>query len=499
VLFFSYGHIISAFSTVLERLHLSDSAQILVKGVSSLVFWLVVLGVVLAAIVFLVVKSGRDLRTWTKFLNVVALTLLVITGVNLGMSGVRTFLIPTLRAKQDERAAQPQPTPTPPAIAAVEFQHSLFFPLITRNEGEEPVGLDKFLDSWQQTTAIEGGLASTRPDIYYIIVDAYARADILKEVFGFDNSTFLSPLENNGFYVADKSVSNYPQTALSLASSLNFMYLDDVANYIGTYSADRTPLELMIADNRVFELLRNNEYTIIAFESGYGPTQLTNADRYLSPTSWWTPSEFQEALIALTPLRISPKTGSDFRRDRILYAFDHIADATQVDGPTFTFAHITAPHFPFIFDAKGKPIEPPRGLGSRDDYEYDEYIEGYRNQLTFVTNRLEATLDAILTKSADPPIIIVQSDHGPAADLAEDWNVERSHVAERMSILNVYYFPDQDYKDLYKSITPVNTFRVIFNNFFGTNYQLLEDRSFFASWVSPYRFTEVTEQVLGGQ
>jgi len=496
VLFFSYGHIISAFSAALDRLHLSDKAQFLVKGESSLLFWLIVLGAVLAVIIFFVVKAPRDLRTFTKFLNVVALTLLLLAGANLGASGVKTFLMPTLRVKQDERAKQ---AASPQAASGTsEFQHKAFLPAIARMERVEPANLQEFIVSWQQNMETEGVLSGAGPDIYYIIVDAYARADILEEVYGFDNSTFLSPLEERGFYVADKSVSNYPQTALSLASSLNFTYLDKIVEQIGAYTNDRTPLELMISESKVSSFLRNNGYTSMAFETGYAPTDLTNADMYLSPSKWWKSSEFQEALIALTPLHLSPKTGSDFRRDRILYAFDHIADATQVEGPTFVFAHITAPHFPFIFDEEGNPIEPPSGVGSRSDYEYDEYLEGYTNQLIFVTKRLEATLDQILAQSPDPPIIIVQADHGPAAELDSSWSVEESFVPERMSILNVYYFPDRDYEALYESITPVNTFRVIFNEFFGTDYELLEDRSFFSSWSSPYLFTDITEEVSAG-
>ena len=51
----------------------------------------------------------------------------------------------------------------------------------------------------------------------------------------------------------------------------------------------------------------------------------------------------------------------------------------------------------------------------------------------------------------------------------------------RMSILNAYYVNDQAKKDLYATITPVNTFRVVFNNYFGTTYPLLEDKSYHTS------------------
>jgi len=46
------------------------------------------------------------------------------------------------------------------------------------------------------------------------------------------------------------------------------------------------------------------------------------------------------------------------------------------------------------------------------------------------------------------------------------------------SILNAYYFPDQDYSDLYDSISPVNSFRVVLNRYLGAAYPILEDLTF---------------------
>ena len=67
-----------------------------------------------------------------------------------------------------------------------------------------------------------------RPDIYYIILDGYARSDVMSKLFGFDNEPFLKRLEQKGFYVARRSTANYCQTPLSLSSSLNAVYLNDL-------------------------------------------------------------------------------------------------------------------------------------------------------------------------------------------------------------------------------------------------------------------------------
>jgi hypothetical protein len=70
-----------------------------------------------------------------------------------------------------------------------------------------------------------------------------------------------------------------------------------------------------------------------------------------------------------------------------------------------------------------------------------------------------------------------------------------SNIQERLGILNVYYFPDQDYTALYPAISPVNTFRVVLNQYFGADYPLLPDRHFFALMRQPYRFLDVTGQL----
>ncbi len=460
VLFFSYGHVISAFSTVLERMHLLDKAGFFVEGTSSLLFWLAIGGVLFLAASYFAVKSASDLRPLTKVLNIVALMLMVMLGVNSVAAGVDMFLLSRAR------------------IHATPI-----------HEDEDGASVSEFINSWQKNGSIENSnaTAGSSPDIYYIILDMYARADFLAEICQFDNSEFLSFLADKGFYLAGKSRSNYPHTTHSLASTLNFMYLDDVAGQIGKKSKNFWPLTLMIKNNKVFQYLRNHGYTILAFSSGYGFTEARDADIYMEPTGW-RPGDFQNVLMGITPLAILRKTQDDFRRELILHIFDHLADATRIDSPAFVFAHIPAPHPPYVFGAKGEPVQSK----PEKEYEYDEYIEAYTNQLAFVNKRMQVVIEEILAQSSKPPIIIVQADHGIYAN---DYD-----YASRMSILNAYYFPDQNYDALYEDITPVNTFRVILNNYFGTNHELLEDKSYFSDyWGSPYLFVDVTDEVLSGK
>jgi hypothetical protein len=64
-----------------------------------------------------------------------------------------------------------------------------------------------------------------------------------------------------------------------------------------------------------------------------------------------------------------------------------------------------------------------------------------------------------------------------------------------MCILNAYYLPDFDHEQLYDEITPVNTFRVVFNQYFGTEYGLLRDQGYFSTMRRPYKFINVTDRI----
>src|SRR5207244_7041298 len=74
---------------------------------------------------------------------------------------------------------------------------------------------------------------NNKPDIYYIILDGYGRQDVLKDLYGFDNSDFIQFLQSRGFYVADQARANYCSTVPSLASSLNRTYLTGLAARYG--------------------------------------------------------------------------------------------------------------------------------------------------------------------------------------------------------------------------------------------------------------------------
>lgn len=340
------------------------------------------------------------------------------------------------------------------------------------------------------------------PDIYYIILDGHARGDIVEEIYEYDNSWFVNGLAERGFYVAEKSTSNYPQTYQSLASSLNFEYINYLGDAVGIKSEDRRPFQKLINNSRVYNFLKEKGYVFVTFASGWtGVDGLSIADIHMQGRL--SIDEFENVLIETTPLTLV--LGKDIQhtlhRNKVLYAFDHLADVTTINLPTFTYAHIMSPHPPFVFDSEGQAIEQHIAFSLADstwklvgDRTSGDYIRLYRQQLAYVDKQIIAVIDEVLSRSDVLPIIILQSDHGPAAYFRWEDPADEA-MRERMSILNAYYLPNEKYELLYESITPVNTFRVIFNEYFGQDYELLEDRNYFASWWTPYQFLDVTDMV----
>jgi hypothetical protein len=437
---FSYGH----FFSMAARLELWE------VEIAKHRYLVPTIGIISAPVFYLVWKSRRNFQKLTAIMNAVAVVLIVIPSV-MAVYGI---------ASED--------------TGKVEIQ-------IDTTEPQKPLGC---------------------PDIYYIILDGYARADILENLYQYYNDEFLDYLTHKGFYIAERSRANYAQTYLSLASSLNLVYINDVAQKLGLESSNTKRLIGMIKENEVANFLKKRGYSIVAFSSGYSGTEIRNADFYYKPPLW-SRSEFQNilfsgTLVEVLPERLLTRTSIShaMHRKRILYTLDNLSKVREMKPPVFVFAHVLAPHPPFVFGEHGDPIESGRNYSLADGSEFmsqgneSEYVVNYIRQLMFVNSRMKETIDDILSSSSEPPIIILQADHGPGSML--DWEKpENTDFDERMSILNAFYLPSNGHVALYQEITPVNSFRVILNYYFGTDLELLDDRSYFSSIYYPYEFMNV--------
>lgn len=362
---------------------------------------------------------------------------------------------------------------------------SIVVSLIRRNADLQRVGAPPRLAS--ASAAPGSGERAGAPSIFYIVLDGYARADVLEREYRYDNSHFLDRLTERGFFVASGADANYGQTYLSLASSLNACYLDSVAGRMGVESADRAPMQEMVARNAVSDFMRQRGYTYVTVGTGYLDRELRYADEYVVLPG--SPDEFQTALLGMLPVLPRTDLPYEMHRMRLKYAFNHLADLASSPSPVFVFAHILAPHPPFVFQADGGKTGLSQAF-SISNMRLWRDRKGYAGQLAFTNTLLETAIDAIIANSPQPPIIILQSDHGPAARYKVE-APDEAGLRERFPILNAYYLPGGGSKKLYDTITPVNTFRVILDEYFGMDYPLLEDKSYFSGYSTPYQLREV--------
>jgi hypothetical protein len=128
--------------------------------------------------------------------------------------------------------------------------------------------------------------------------------------------------------------------------------------------------------------------------------------------------------------------------EQVTTTLDRLGDIPEIPGPKFTYLHLIVPHLPAAFNPDGtiaSPIDVP---------------EGYLRNVEFINNTLPSILAEVIEKSETPPIIIVHGDHGYIKD-----------STHRFDILNAIYYPDA-VEELYPTISPMNTYRLIFKNLF---------------------------------
>jgi hypothetical protein len=332
-------------------------------------------------------------------------------------------------------------------------------------------------------------LPQNPPDVYYFILDSYGRDDLFKQAYGYDNSDFIKRLEERGFYVAECSQSNYVRTEISLGSSLNMMYLQDLDPAFTRDSTRRRVLWDSLKHSAARYNFESMGYKIIGFATGFAWNEMEDADVFYTADSLSAGmTEFEVLFLRTTLARYVDQLGwldpdqimgQNFR-DRTMNVFNKVDDIARMPEPTFAYIHVISPHPPFVFGPNGEHTYPPDFWNENREYPADLYAKGYQNQLTFLNKKVLEAVDAILANSDTPPIIVFQGDHGPWLQTKEN----------RMKIFNAYYLPGNNDK-LYPTISPVNTFRLIFDTYFHGKYDMLPDISYFSPVPNLYDFSEI--------
>jgi len=431
VLFFTFGHALREVGSW-DDLHRTVGATLYPNYWFALsILWIALLTVV----AYFTIKTSRDLSKLTVLLSIVAVTLVIISTVNIIINETKT-------AAQDTNGSENIADLVKPDIP---------------------------------------------PDIYYIVFDRYGGERTLKEVYDFDNSEFINYLFDKGFYVANESRSNYAFTDLSLRSTLNMEFLHkDVPDE-------------MLTDYKVWRSLKSVGYEFIHFGSWWESTRknpyadmninynaIPEFSSYLFQTTWAYP-------ICLE-LKIVDQWWEE-QYKRVLYKFDRLAEIPEIEEPTFVFAHMMIPHSPWVFKSDGSLLTLEEAAERSLEVQYID-------QLIALNNMIRELIDELLSSSDVPPIIILQADEGPYPERLQregdafNWReATESEWRQKYGILSAYYLPNVDEAILHPSMTPVNTFRLLFNLYFGTDFDLLPDNSYFSNVKDPYEFFDITNKV----
>jgi hypothetical protein len=335
------------------------------------------------------------------------------------------------------------------------------------------------------------------PDVYYIILDAYARGDVLEDLYQFDNSEFIQMLEEHNFYIAQESRSNYDSSELSIASSLNMLHFLNMSDFFGGEGAideglARKAPAYLIDHALVFEAFEELGYTTVAFNSGYPGTEHKGADIYVQSPDIQDASlqsiGFELMLLDTSIGKALLQIGDgawmphekmfEAHRSRILFTLDQLSSFSDQEGPHFIYAHIVNPHVPFVFGPDGERIQGLDPFTLLDARPGDpRNVDLYRGQVQHINKLVTAAIEEILVNSAVPPIIIIQADHGSRVfSGAEPSPEDRERL--QFEILNALHIPGVHEGALSPNMSPVNTFRIILNELSTANFPLLEDRSY---------------------
>lgn len=368
--------------------------------------------------------------------------------------------------------------------------------------GKVVAGIMKPIGLKAQGGASSRAVGTRLPDVYYIILDGHGREDVLKDLYGIADGTLAQGLRDRGFYVADKSHSNYVQTELSLASSLNMRHLSDLIEK-DPGENERGPFDKAIESNAVQRIFDGLGYELIGVTTGFPAITFPQAKTGYSVKSGL--SLLETALIQATPLGENQRIEeSQFlaRRAWLTNAFSAVTDlAGDAAKPKMIVAHILAPHPPFVFGPNGEETRMQKSFSYADGSDFlagnlrkEDYRKGYAGQEKYIAMLALKMVDAILAKSKTKPIIIIQGDHGPKSGLDQN-DLAKTDIDECFPILNAYYGPSTLTDKLYPEISPVNSFRLVFAALSNEKPELLPDKSYYSPFGRPMQLTDVTNRL----
>jgi len=318
-----------------------------------------------------------------------------------------------------------------------------------------------------------------KPDIFFIVFDEYASSLSLEKYLHFNNSELDKILRQNNFYIAPKSKSNYNSTPFSLGSTFSLDYFNRPLKLEKTVVKLRLQAFSSLKNSQLFSYFSSQGYHI----HNFGLVSIRNypVDFKEFSTDDKIMAFYRETLWGRIEkdiwwnIQILFNSNPDEKNNNIAFKknlknFEYTLKELKIqnDTPKFVFLHVMMPHRPFVVDSTGRrinPVAPKHGSLNEDSL--------YINQVVFTNKWIKALAIAANKSFSRPRVVIIEGDHG-----WRDLNISQETIYDKEFMnLNSYFFSDNDYRLLYDSISPVNSFRIVLNKYFGTALPLLKDSS----------------------
>lgn len=324
---------------------------------------------------------------------------------------------------------------------------------------------------------------SSKPDIYFLVFDAMASSKSMMKLTNKSITELDIFLRQKGFYVAPNAAANYNFTLHSLSTTFNMEYLPSwitpVMNDPKTYFWGGNS----ILDNSLFRILKKEGYSV----KSYQPISFDNPDwpadsyfiklkkhHFLFKTLpgrvyrdiFWNYTKVDLDVVKKIQYKIIEER--QFEKKKLLdtTVFLLKQSCNTANNPKFVYAHFMIPHDPYIFDSTGHLLPIEQTIVQSDDHAMHIYYQQYR----YAEKIIQSLVNYVQEKNKKNTVIIVAGDHGCKID-----NDQTRQY--RFNNYSAFYFPDSSYTMLYRNISPVNSFRVLLNKYFYTNYHMLNDSS----------------------
>ena len=326
-----------------------------------------------------------------------------------------------------------------------------------------------------------------RPDVFVILADEFAGPIQLSQDFDYYPTILYDNLKIKNFQIVENALSNYPNTAYSLPSTLNMDYLEFIPQYVGEKSKNTLLAYELRNDNNVMKIFKKNGYKITSFYGGMGSVGDTSlvSEKPCAPFNINNDLKEKYFQIYIPFTFFNNNLVNNPLNEKLTCIQNHIKNLQPSSEPQLHFIHLRLPHSPFVFDSNGNFIQNSQLESSNSN--------AYLEQLIFTENTIVNLVNDIQENDPDSAIIIF-SDHGFRSHI--DWS---KHDGENLirghNVIVAYNFPNVKY-NLPENLSLVNLFRIFFNQYSNEQFELLENKFFWYDPNEPNNHFDVTNKIL---